>query len=67
MSFGSHTKRPYIPPPPPTLVNAPEIKASKESLLEKIRRMQGRAETELVGPGFLLAEDKRKGLRSTLG
>jgi hypothetical protein len=51
MSFGS-SKRPDpppVPPPAPTRM-APEVTAAKESLWEKLRRMQGRASTHLVSP-----------------
>jgi hypothetical protein len=69
MSFGSskRPKPPAVPPPPPTRM-APEVTAAKESLWEKLRRMQGRASTQLVSPGFLVpAETKKSGLKTTLG
>lgn len=67
MSFGSSQKPPPIPPPPPTTV-APEVSAAKESLREKLKRMQGRESTQLVSPGFLVpSPDRRRGLSATLG
>ena len=68
MVFGSKGRKPPpIPPPGPTTV-APEVNAAKDSLREKLKRMQGRASTELVSPGFLVpAETRRSGLKTTLG
>jgi len=68
MSFGSkRVKIPAPPPPAPTTISAPEVMAAKESLWEKLRRMKGRASTELVSPGFLVPEERRRGLKTTLG
>lgn len=70
MSFGSKPKTPPIPPvtsPAPSLVAAPEVGAAKESMLEKLKRMQGRVSTKLVSPGFLVPKEDRRGLRATLG
>ena len=69
MSFGSGSKPPPVPPPPPApTLMAPEVSAAKESQREKLRRLQGRASTELVSPGFLVpAETRRSRLSATLG
>lgn len=68
MSFGSKgASPPKLSPPTPTTVVASEVSASKESLRERLKRMQGRESTRLVSPGFLVPVDDRRGLSNVTG